>query len=648
VSLYRKTFILVTAVLISVVSLVYLLSQTLLLDSYTDLEEQDAQKNAHRVINGLQNDIEAFELIALGWSKWDDTRDFVLQKSPEVVQAFIDANLLDSTYVDTGLAFSAFLNPDDEIILQKMVDLETGREIDAPAGIESYLQSDSPLLDHPDWNSRISGLLNLPEGVMVITSLPILDNIGKGPDINGTLVWGYWLTEAHIHSLGEAMQIDARMQPYDAPDLPADFADARELLSANDAIIFQPLGDQSIRAYALVNDVLGRPAIILRIEMPRTIYAQGLATIHAYLVVAGLVSFTIIVLALLILNRFFLSRLNDLSHAVTRVRDTGDLTTPIIVKGADELSDLGNGVKSMLSALSQSRADLERANAELEQRVIERTQALSDANRELAVARDQAVQALGVKTQILANVSHDSRTPLSLIMLRCEMSQTGLYGEVSPRLQKALSEILSSSHQLLGFMDNMLTEAQLSQREAIRFNISKYDPNALIAEAVQSLQPLAQQKRLALTHERLSGAPDIVLGDANRVKQVIFNLVDNAIKFTEEGSVCVQVSAKSADQWSISVRDSGIGIDEAVQTEIYNPFWQVDGSMTRKANRGVGLGLSIVRQLVQQMGGSIELESAIGKGSTFTITLPVRAAGQSATDPVVQTPDYTTARQVVS
>ncbi|MBL8163449.1 MAG: HAMP domain-containing protein [Anaerolineae bacterium] len=632
-SLYRKTFFLVVLVLISVMGLVYSLSQTVLLSSYTELEEQDVEKNIQRVLNSLQDDVNNFELIALGWSKWDDTRDFVLQTSPEWTQKYIDSNLLDSTFVDTQLGFSALLNVDDEIIHQKMVDLETGEETNIPEGIKPYLEPGSPLLDHPDWNSRISGLLNLPEGPMVITSQPILDSVGQGPDIYGTLVWGYWLTDAHIQQMGESMQLDIQMQRYDAPDLPADFAQARELLTGAGTTVFQPMGDEYMDGYALVNTVFGQPAIILRVGVPRSIYNQGQATIRGYLTIGGLVSLAIIVLALLFLNRIFLSRLNNLSRAVTHVRNTGDLNTPIVVKGADELSNLGNGLKSMLAALSESRAALERANNELEQRVAERTQALSEANLELAAARDQAVKALGVKTQILANVSHDARTPLSLIMLRCEMSQTGLYGEVSPRLKKALDEILGSSHQLLSFMNNMLTEAQLSQQQTIRFNISEYDPNMLVEDAVQSLQPLAQQKQLELTRARLPNAPETVLGDMQRVKQVIFNLVDNAIKFTEVGSICVQVSAESTDQWSIRVRDTGIGIDAAFQKDIFNPFWQVDGSITRKANRGVGLGLSIVWQLVEQMGGSVELESAVGKGSTFTVTLPVRMAEQPSLTP---------------
>jgi signal transduction histidine kinase len=116
--------------------------------------------------------------------------------------------------------------------------------------------------------------------------------------------------------------------------------------------------------------------------------------------------------------------------------------------------------------------------------------------------------------------------------------------------------------------------------------------------------------------------PETLNGDVERITRIIFNLADNAIKFTDEGGITVNIYPKSDIHWSIAVIDSGIGMSPDHQEQIFEAFWQVDGSTTRKANRGVGLGLSIVKQLTTLMGGEITVESEIGKGSTFTVTLP--------------------------
>lgn len=634
-SIYRKTLILIGAALIVMVGLLYLSANFILLDSFTALEAQDTRLNVERVFSALKNRIESLELVALGWSKWDDTRDFVLQTSPEWHERYIEANLKDSTFVDSGFDVAVFLNTAGEVIYQKMVDPELGEAVPVPESLARYLEAGSTLLNHPTWNSEINGFILLPEGPLMVVSLPVLDNIGQGPDIYGTMIWGHWFTDTDIAELAQDTRLNLTMPRYDDPNLGEEFIEFKTDLNLQAGTWVHTHTQDMVEGYALIRDIVGEPVMILRLEMPRPILQQGIATFNLLLGAIVVIGIILSALVLSAVDRLFLRRVQRLSGVVNHVRTTGDLKAVVDTRGSDELSNLARGLQTMWHEMDKSRHSLQDANNLLEQRVEERTAELRTANsmlqneiqereqvqRELAVARDQALESLHAKNQILANISHDARTPLTLIMLRCEMAQIGMYGEISTKARTAFDEIMDGAKQLINFMTNMLTEAQLS-RGSVKFTSEAFDPAALVEGLTKSMEPLAKRKGIELRLERQAGLPSNLLGDTTRLKQIVTNLVDNAVKFTSKGEVVVTVSLQEAPMWMIEVRDTGPGIPADALNRIFEAFWQVDGSVTRESNRGVGLGLSIVHQLVDRMGGQIQLESEVGKGSTFRVLLP--------------------------
>jgi signal transduction histidine kinase len=133
---------------------------------------------------------------------------------------------------------------------------------------------------------------------------------------------------------------------------------------------------------------------------------------------------------------------------------------------------------------------------------------------------------------------------------------------------------------------------------------------------------LAQNKGLALTYEVGKDMPETLAGDRQRLSQILINLVNNAVKFTEEGTIGVRVYRQDTDCWAMDVSDTGPGIPTAVQSQVFDPFWQLDNSVTRE-HPGVGLGLAIVKQLIDLMGGEVKLVSKMGRGSTLTVILPL-------------------------
>jgi signal transduction histidine kinase len=224
------------------------------------------------------------------------------------------------------------------------------------------------------------------------------------------------------------------------------------------------------------------------------------------------------------------------------------------------------------------------------------------------------------KSQFLANMSHELRTPLNAILGYTELLQDGIYGQIPDKAQETMQRVDRSGRHLLALINDVL---DLSKIEAgqLTLSLDDYSLKEVVQTVVTALEPLAAEKKLALT---VTVAPDLPVGrgDDRRLSQVLLNLVGNAVKFTDAGEVRVEAKA-SAGIFLVSVSDTGPGIAAEDQARIFEEFQQVDTSNTRKKG-GTGLGLSIAKRILALHGGRIWVESALGNGSTFSFTLPVR------------------------
>lgn len=239
----------------------------------------------------------------------------------------------------------------------------------------------------------------------------------------------------------------------------------------------------------------------------------------------------------------------------------------------------------------------------------------------LRLARDQALEANRLKTQLLAKVSHELRTPLTTILGFAEMLEFGVYGKLAKEQQEAIADIINSADYLKGLVNELLDQAQLEAGK-LKLDIQPFAPAELIEDVQAKMNVLAQHKGLCLKTEISPELPTILFGDSARIQQILVNLVSNAIKFTKQGYVGVRVYRSAPMQWALEVSDTGPGIPAEAQGYIFEPFQQVDGSITRE-HGGSGLGLSIVKQLTTLMAGQVALKSRVGQGSTFTVFLPL-------------------------
>ncbi len=240
---------------------------------------------------------------------------------------------------------------------------------------------------------------------------------------------------------------------------------------------------------------------------------------------------------------------------------------------------------------------------------------------QLRIARDKAVQDSLAKTQMLANVSHELRTPLGAILGFSELFQMGAYGTTTSTQDKIIEDVIKNTHYIIHLVDELLDHARIDA-DVIKLNNIAINVDQFVQHIENKMNVLAEAKGLQLSVKIKDGVPVILLGDELRLQQIAINLLNNAIKYTERGSVSFTISRPNTHQWVMQVSDTGIGIPKDQQDIVFEAFRQVNENSKTNIS-GVGLGLSIVKKLVTLMNGDVSLESEQGKGSTFTVTLPL-------------------------
>lgn len=370
-SLRAKMLMITSLVIFVMVVILYGVTSLIFIRNFNNLQNQKSKNNMSSLYEVLTNDYDNLISITKDWSSWDDTFNFIKDKN----QQFIDTNLIDSSFTNLGLNFLLLLDNDGNVVFAKSFDLENNKEINMPSEFLGYFKPGSQLLDYSGKTNGNTGIIMLQDYPAIISSQPILKSDESGPK-TGSLIWGYYINESVIQTISKTTGLDIslikvnEMEKADKKTASIVNTIQQQILKITQkqqsladglkevSIYLEPVNRNDIIGYLLVNDIYGNPAFLLKSDMSRDIYNQGLSTLIYLSVILLLSGFAIGIVLLFILDRLVLKRILKLSNETKDIISSLDNTKKLKVKGKDEISKLTVEVNMMLDSLRKQEAIL--------------------------------------------------------------------------------------------------------------------------------------------------------------------------------------------------------------------------------------------------------------------------------------------------
>jgi len=499
---------------------------------------------------------------------------------------------MDDTFINAKLNLMLFINTSEQLVFGKAFDIQNMTEVPIPQSLVEKFGTNDVLWYHLNESSVIRGFILLPEGPMLLISRPILTSYDEGP-IQGALVMGRFFDSSQVARVSNETYLSLFVKRLDDPDLPADFQTAYTQITEENPILIQPLSNEIVAGYTLIRDIYGQPILILRINLPRTIYNQGLTTVNLFIFFVEGLSLTIGVLSIIIIEKSLVAPLRQLWMNVTNIAKNGKVSARVNVKGKnDEVSDLATAINKMLTSLENSQRELNESTKKLEQARLERFAAVG---------------------QTAAMVGHDLRNPLMSITGATYCLNERLKGKLDDKSEESLRVIDKGVEYSNKIINDLLDYSRENSLE-----INKKDLWSIVQEVLTEISVPGNVQVSNLTQT----VPKIGI-DRMKMKRVFSNIIKNAIEAMPEGGNLTINSQVVGKNLEISFTDTGTGIPLEVLGKLWTPIF------TTKA-KGFGLGLSMCRRIVEAHGGKIFTESTLGKGTMFKITLPIEQTSKEA------------------
>lgn len=659
--------VLIGLVLISLFLILLFGARIILLRSYEVLEEKEAHANVERVVNALKAELESINFLAKDYAGWDDSYRFVQDGNRE----FIRKNLDDPNFEQLGMNLIIYLDKKGKWVYARNFDLQKKLEVAFPKSLRTLLTPESPLLKELTLHRTCEGILTLPEGSLLVSAVPILTSEFQGPAA-GTLVMGRFLNTAALERFSQITKLQLRVYAATGRNLPLPLSSfAREKI-----LVVRGPGNNYLSGLSLLYDLYGNPALVVRVETPRTTYQQGMRTIRYFVVWFAGLALLIVGISLFFARKLLLVQhkgkeshsryqavvegFDGLIYIVSATRTIEFLNKNLIERlGRDAtgeicheaLHDFGGICEwcenEKVIAGETVRCEVYNPKDESWYYVIstpvfnpdgtvskqsmltditEIKRAASErAELESQLRQAQKMEAVG---QLAGGVAHDFNNILCAIIGFAALIEMRM-GKDDPD-RPHLEQILAASERAGQLVSSLLA---FSRKQVL--NPHPIDMNRIVRDVQKILGRLITEDIDLRIH--LSDAELNVLVDPGQVDQVLINLVSNARDAMPSGGSLVIETGKELLPAELlkaagavpevlyavlTVRDSGTGMDNVAKEKLFEPFYT-----TKEVGKGTGLGLSIVYGIVKQHNGFITVDSELGKGTLFKVFFPlVRAA----------------------
>jgi PAS domain S-box-containing protein len=350
--LRSKTLVYSGVIMVILVLILLVISQIVFLNTYSDYESRYSYHVLKDELTQFNQTVSALNLTAKDWAQWDDAYSFVSGNNPQ----FVSSNLPPNIFKKLNINMIIFVNNNGSIVYGKAYNTQNNQYENLPQNLSKFTTNSTLLA--VNGSKGVEGVINLPEGPMIIVSKPILNSHDQGP-VMGTLIMGKYLRQPELNSLINIPNSTLSVESYNSTSLPPDYKSILPSLSNSTPWKEKVLGSNSVAAYALINDVYGNPGIILRSEMVRTLYNSYLSNVVYFIGAILLVGILFVSLVLYTLDRNVLNRLDRLIKEIVDIGNKGDIRRRVTVSGDDELSDLADSINNSLFSLQKSEKELE-------------------------------------------------------------------------------------------------------------------------------------------------------------------------------------------------------------------------------------------------------------------------------------------------
>jgi signal transduction histidine kinase len=576
-----KLFTLLTFSYLLIFIVLQFASNSFLLRGIEDIENNDLEQDMLMSVSSFSHRVTEVEEATTRFSTYSDTYQYMKARDRLSKDYILDI-FNDAALSEAEINYVLLFDTEGEVVLTKGYNLANRVEMNVSDELVNFFEMNSILVTHQDQSSKLSGILETPDGLWIMSSQPI----SAGTDnVIGSLLMGRELDSREAETLKKINLLSLSIIPLLEPVNQSSYSGIISEMTEDSPIVIQSNGSDSMIGYTMFHDVYGNPAVLLKVDYPRVIYQEGIRVLNYFVLSFVLIGVSIGMLVLLATNRLVIMRLSKLSNDVSKIDPSAIDEVSVEESGDDEISSLSQDIEKMLNTIKEYQGRLKQT---------------------------ERMVSIGATATM---VGHDLRNPLQVVFMLTDLIQKRIGRLMDKGEEPELDDLQKLTIRVKDqatYMNKIVSDLQ-GLTKGVSLVIEKIDLEELIYEVLETIPPSENLERRVIFEDDF---PEVQV-DRAKLRRVFTNLITNAVQSMEsKGGELVVKGHRVEDQVYVSVMDTGDGIPQEYIGRIFDPLF------TTKA-KGTGLGLTVCKRAVEAHGGEIMVQSQPNVGSRFTVILPI-------------------------